>query len=72
MKKIMIYESPEDDTEFAIANSGQDYHSVLWNIDQELREYFKHGHKFKSADEALECIRVSLRKEMEEHGCRFY
>ena len=72
MKKIMIYESPEDDTEFDIANSGQDYHSVLWNIDQELRDYLKHGHKFKSADEAIEAIRDSLRKNMEEYGCKFY
>lgn len=60
MKAILEFNLPDDNNEFKLATRGQDYFSAIWNTLQEIRGYLKHGHNFKTADEALEQIRESL------------
>jgi len=45
-----------------------DWYLTAWDIDQDLRRWLKYGHKFESADEALEGVRERLWSIMEERG----
>lgn len=44
-------------SEAIAAIKGIDYHSCLWDLDQDLRNKLKHGHKMKDADEVMEYVR---------------
>lgn len=44
-------------SEAITAIKGPDYHSCLWDLDQDLRNKLKHGHKMKDADEVMEYVR---------------
>ena len=48
---------PMEATEHHAALRGMEYRSALESIRVELRGLTKHGHKFKSANEALEHMR---------------
>ena len=60
MKATLTFNLPEDNDEFTLAQRGREYYSYLWDLDQDLRSWLKHGHQFKSVDEALERIREEL------------
>jgi hypothetical protein len=45
---------------------------VLWEIDQNLRNSLKHGHEYKTADEAMEKMRELIGQEMSERGLYFH
>lgn len=53
----------DDEVAHGLAIHGQDFALVCVDIDQVLRDWLKHGHNFKTADEALQEIRDVL------HGC---
>ena len=57
MEAILKYELPEEQSEFVLASRGQDYFNTLWDLDIDARNFLKHGHNFKSADEVLEWLR---------------
>lgn len=48
---------PEDQEEYNMVNNAGKLFSALWDIQQELRKYYKYGHEFKDADDAVEKIR---------------
>lgn len=66
MNAYLRFVLPEDKNEFILASNAQEYYSVLWDISQTIRSKLKHGHDFKSPEEALEwiqsfiCERVNL------------
>jgi len=68
MQAILKFDLPEDQDEFTSASHGMDYALTCWDLDQKLRGWLKYGHKFESADDALETIREDLRDIMYEHG----
>ena len=51
------FDLPEDQNEYNMVNNAGKLFSALWDIQQELRKYYKHGHEFKDADDAVEKIR---------------
>lgn len=59
MKAIIEFNLPEDGPEYKIFNSAGAMHSVLWDFQQELRDWLKRGHCFKDVDDAVE--RISIR-----------
>jgi hypothetical protein len=59
MKAIIEFNLPEDGPEFKIFNSAQAMYSVLWDFQQEIRDWQKRGHGFKDTDDAVE--RISIR-----------
>ena len=60
MRATLTFKLPDDNNDFILAQRGRDYYSYLWDLDQDLRSWLKHGHQFKSVDEALERIREEL------------
>jgi hypothetical protein len=72
MKAILEFDLPEDQQEFQLANEAADWHSVVWEVDQMLRQHLKYGHELKSADEALEQIRKFLYEEMKDRNLQLY
>jgi hypothetical protein len=71
MKNILEFNMPDDESNFKMAYQGPSYHVVLWNLDQTMRNYLKHGHQFESIDAAIESIRNELHDQMREHYCSF-
>ena len=68
MKATLIFNLPEEHTEFMFAIQGWDWKCVVDDIDEMLRTALKHGHKYKTADEALEAVRRLLWHERESRG----
>jgi hypothetical protein len=42
MKKIIIYNSPDDDIDFKLASNGHKYLNILYSLDQHLRSKIKY------------------------------
>ena len=70
-KATLTFDMPEEQVEFDLAYHGSDYHNVLWDLDQELRNWLKHGHEFKETGEALEAVRSRIHELMEDQGVHF-
>ncbi len=71
MKAILEFNLPEEQAEYRLANEAGDWYSVVWEIDQRLRQHLKYGHTIKSADEALMEIRKLLYEELTDRGLDF-
>ena len=54
MKATLEYNLPEEQDLYIGACQGVNIKNVVRDIDNEMRNWLKHGHSFKSADEALE------------------
>ena len=72
MKAILEFNLPEEQSEYQTANQAGALHSILWDLDNELRNNLKHGHKFKTADDALEYVRAFLHAELGDHNVQLY
>ena len=66
MKAILEFNLPEDSTEHLLAIHGADYSIVCWELDEIIRSWLKHGHKFMTIKEALESVRNELRQSLED------
>ena len=66
MKAILEFNLPEDSAEHLLAIRGSDFHSVCWDLDQDLIGWLKHGYEFKTPEEAIEAVRDRLRQLMED------
>lgn len=61
MPKVTItFNLPDERDDHFLATHGKDFWLVLWNLNQAIRNYLKHGHNFKTADEALEWVREQI------------
>lgn len=61
MKAILEFNLPEDADDFTLAKDGHGWYCAMFELDQWLRDRLKHGHEFKTADEALQGCRDMLR-----------
>ena len=58
MKAILEFDLPEDKDAYALATHGNDYWRCLWELDQQLRGYLKHGTGgFSTPEEVMEFVR---------------
>lgn len=64
MKAILEFNLPEDESEHRCAINGANWMSVLFRIDEGLRQISKHGDDAQKADFADE-IRDMIREEMD-------
>ena len=71
MRAILKFKLPEEEAEYKMAVHGADYHSVLWNLDQHLRNFLKYGHQFSDVDSALEYIRKYIAEELNYRNAPF-
>jgi hypothetical protein len=56
MKAILEFTLPEDQNEFETCSNAKHVLIALWDFRQDMRQWLKHGHEFKNADDALEKI----------------
>jgi hypothetical protein len=72
MEAILKFNLPEDEPEFKLALMGSSYHSVLWDLDQELRSDLKHNDSLTDQEyEKVKLIREKLHELMREYGVSF-
>lgn len=45
MKATLVFELPEEQDEFTLANRGKDLYGILWEFDQWLRSEIKYNNK---------------------------
>ena len=62
MKAYLVFNLPEDLTEYKIANRASDMHSVLWEYDQWLRSKIKYEELDDAQYEAYKKCRENLRE----------
>ena len=65
-KGILEFNLPEEQSEFERAVNASKYSGALWEIQQYIRDLRKHGHKFKTVDEAVEMIANRIYEEIGE------
>lgn len=68
MKAILEFSLPEEEQAHQDAINGAAWHIVVWEVDALLRSLCKHGHTYKTVDEALQAVRERLHREITERG----
>lgn len=61
---------PEDEFDFKCAVKGAAAVSVIDETLNQLRQWIKYGHEFKTPDEALEAVREFMRDELSDAADR--
>jgi hypothetical protein len=72
MKAKLEYNLPEDQSLFDAACKATDLRSAVSDFDNELRDWIKHGHNFKTADEALDKARETLYVYLNSYGINIH
>lgn len=72
MTATLTFMLPEEASEHRDALDGTALRSALFDLDQQLRAWTKHGHRFKSADDALDAARAALLEELAASGLSLY
>jgi len=67
-KATMTFNLPEERYEYACAIHGADWKSIVYEVSMFLRNKLKHGHEYKTADEALEAVKAELWEECNASG----
>jgi len=68
MTATLSFQLPEESTEHKLAVNGAEIAYQVRAVDQQLRNWLKHGHEFKTADEAITATREMLREAVELAG----
>lgn len=71
LRAVLEFDLPEESDNFRLAQMGPDLYKVVFETFQELRTALKHGHAYKTADEALEAVQSNLRARVEEMDISF-
>ena len=58
---------PEDQHEYEVMSQASKAQTFLWEFSQQLRSWYKHGHQFKDADDAVDNIREQFYQLLNEH-----
>jgi len=72
MKATLEYNLPEEQDLYIGACQGVNIKNVVCDLDNEMRNWLKHGHSFKSADEALEKVRQMLYDDLNRYGINLH
>ena len=57
MKATFEFNLPEDQREYEVMNQASKTQAFLWEFSQQLLSWYKYGHQFKDADDAVNKIR---------------
>ena len=57
MKVTVEFELPDEKYEFHNFNQANNMYEFIWEFQELLRSWYKYGHPFKDADDALDQIR---------------
>lgn len=67
MKAIFEFNLPEDQREYEVMSQASKAQAFLWDFSQQLRSWYKYGHQFKDADDAVDKIREEFYQLLNEH-----
>ena len=68
-RATLTYKLPEEAADHRLALTGKDWALAAWDLDQQLRNWIKHGnHTFSTPDAALEGVRNCLHEALAGHG----
>lgn len=70
MKATLEFNLPDEDRDHHNALHGADWKGVCEDLDRQLRDWLKHGHKFKTPYEALQAVRTLLNTLADDSGLR--
>ena len=72
MKAKLEFNLPEDKDEFNVASKAMDWALIVWDIEQQCRDWIKYeNHEFKTIEEALQGVRDMVQEVMDENGVQF-
>lgn len=57
---VLMFTLPSENNEWQIAVNAMDWALAVWDIQSELHKWLKYGHKFETADEAIEGVQKEL------------
>jgi len=60
MKVKLEFDLPKEENELKLCQRGHEYFSVLWDINEAIRQYYKYGNK--TAEELIEGIKLDLQE----------
>ena len=61
---VMKFTLPRDKEWFEASYYGIDWRAVVEEMDEQIHSWIKHGHNFKSVEEALEAMQDFLQESM--------
>ena len=67
MKATFEFNLPEDQREYEVMGQASKAQAFLWEFSQQLRSWYKYGHHFKDADDAVDKIREEFYRLLNEH-----
>ena len=67
MKAVFVFNLPEDQNEYEVMSQASKTQTFLWDFSQQLRSWYKYGHQFKDADDAVDKIREEFYRLLNEH-----
>lgn len=70
-KAILVFDLPEEDCNFKIASTAMDWATALQDVDNEVRNWLKYEHSFRTPEEALEKVREFIREALAENNISF-
>lgn len=68
MKATLEFNLPEEEQEHLDAVNGTKWKILLMDFDRTLRNYLKHGHRFKDVEDCLRKLREELDQDIKEEG----
>jgi len=68
MKAVFEFNLPEDQREYEVMSQASKTQTFLWDFSQQLRSWYKYGHQFKDADDAVDKIREEFYRLLNEHN----
>ncbi len=66
-KVIFEFNLPEDQREYEVTSQADNMQGFLWDYSQQLRTWYKYGHQFKDADDALDKVRETFYRLLNHH-----
>lgn len=67
-KANLSFKLPEEKSEYFLAVHAGDWHDIVYELDMMLRNALKHGHEYKTANDALGAVRDRLWAECKERN----
>ena len=70
-KHKITYRLPEEQSQYNAAMTGMQWYQTCRAMDEQLRQYLKYKHNFKTAEAALKAMRAFLLEEMQDRNLDF-
>jgi hypothetical protein len=66
-KATFTFILPDEENEYKVMSQAQNTQRMLWDFSQQLRSWYKYGHQFKDADDAVNKVREEFYRLLNEN-----